>query len=375
MNIILSILFPIIAYMGVPDDKSSDETFRDFKNAGFDISITNYHNINDAIKALKIANRHGIKIIPRCVDYDSNPLDAVSKLKEYPSLYGYLVYDEPDWSRMMQLKSVINGIRSLDNSLVSYVNLLPYYGPEILKQTKTTDYETYVRGISKLGVSQVSFDHYPITKNGIRKRWYENLEIIMKESKKIGLPFWGFVLSTPHLVYPQPTKGSLRLQVYTNLVYGAQAIQYFTYWTPKAHDNYDYHDGPISYTGEKTKTYNLVKSMNMELKKVSRLFMNSSIDSVRHLLDIPQGTSRLKSPPKNIKSIKVKGRYGAIVSCFKKANSRYMAIVNKDYEQPLVIQIKAANNTPVRITKELKTEKLSDYYSLSEGDILIVKLD
>ena len=47
MNIIMSVLFPIIAYMGIPGDKSTDETFRDFKNAGFDICITNYFNIND----------------------------------------------------------------------------------------------------------------------------------------------------------------------------------------------------------------------------------------------------------------------------------------------------------------------------------------
>ena len=375
MNIIMSVLFPIIAYMGIPGDKSTDETFRDFKNAGFDICITNYFNINDAVNALKVANRHGIKIIPRCVDYDNRPLEAVSKLKDYPSLYGYLVCDEPDWNRMMQLKDVINGIKSINPSLVSYVNLLPYYGPEILRQTKTKDYVSYVQGLSELSISQVSFDYYPITNNGIRKSWYENLEIIMSESKKLGLPFWGFVLSTPHFVYPQPTMGSLRLQVYANLAYGAKGIQYYTYWTPKAHDNYDYHDGPISYTGEKTKTYSLVKSMNMELNKVSRLFVGASIDSVRHLLDIPQGAIRLSSPPKNIKSIKVKGRYGAIVSCFKKANSHYMAIVNKDYEQSLVVQIKANNSIPVRITKELKSVKLSNLYSIAEGDILIIKLD
>ena len=159
MNIILSVLFPIIAYMGIPGDKSTDETFRDFKNAGFDICITNYFNISDAENALKVANRHGIKIIPRCVDYDNRPLDAVSKLKNYPSLYGYLVCDEPDRNRMMQLKSVINGIKSIDTSLVSYVNLLPYYGPEILRQTKTKDYVSYVQGLSKHSISQVSFDY------------------------------------------------------------------------------------------------------------------------------------------------------------------------------------------------------------------------
>ena len=173
MNIIMSVLFPIIAYMGIPGDKSTDETFRDFKNAGFDICITNYFNINDAVNALKVANRHGIKIIPRCVDYDNRPLEAVSKLKDYPSLYGYLVCDEPDWNRMMQLKDVINGIKSINPSLVSYVNLLPYYGPEILRQTKTKDYVSYVQGLSELSISQVSFDYYPITNNGIRKSWYE----------------------------------------------------------------------------------------------------------------------------------------------------------------------------------------------------------
>ena len=52
-----------------------------------------------------------------------------------------------------------------------------------------------------------------------------------------------------------------------------------------------------------------------------------------------------------------------------------MAIVNKDYEQSLVVQIKANNSIPVRITKELKSVKLSNLYSIAEGDILIIKLD
>ena len=78
----------------------------------------------------------------------------------------------------------------------------------------------------------VSFDNYPVTNEGVRQLWYENLMIIAEESEKAGLPFWAFAMSVPHWNYPVPTLASLRMQMYTNLAYGAQGLQYFTYWTP-----------------------------------------------------------------------------------------------------------------------------------------------
>jgi len=36
----------------------------------------------------------------------------------------------------------------------------------------------------------------------------------------------------PHIVYPQPEMSHLRIQAYTNLAYGAQGLEYFTYQTP-----------------------------------------------------------------------------------------------------------------------------------------------
>ncbi|MCI6235096.1 MAG: hypothetical protein MR627_08380, partial [Prevotella sp.] len=59
---------PVVAYMGVPYNHSTEQYFKEFKNAGFDICVTNYPKISDAKKALTIADKVGVKIIARCVE-------------------------------------------------------------------------------------------------------------------------------------------------------------------------------------------------------------------------------------------------------------------------------------------------------------------
>lgn len=86
---------PIIAYMGVRHDMSSDRTFKKFKEAGFDINITDYHTLSEVKTALLYAKRHGVKIISRCVETDNHPDVAAHELKGYESLHGYVISDEP----------------------------------------------------------------------------------------------------------------------------------------------------------------------------------------------------------------------------------------------------------------------------------------
>ncbi len=92
--------------------------------------------------------------------------------------------------------------------------------------------------IKQIPVQFVSFDYYPVMKDHLSKSWYQNLEQIAAESKKAGLPFWAFALTTNYdndHVTPQ-TIAAMRLQVYSNLAYGAQGIQYFTYWSATSID-------------------------------------------------------------------------------------------------------------------------------------------
>lgn len=365
---------PIIAYMGVAHDKSSDQTFKDFRTAGFDINITDYYTLEEVKTALYYANRQGVKIISRCVETDNNMTKAARELCNYPALYGYLFGDEPSAEKFSTLRKTIERVRKIDSQHLFYVNLLPYYGKSILKQTKTTTYEDYVRQATALGTQQVSFDFYPITKDGFRSMYYANMEIVRNECQAAGLPFWGFVLATPHHVYPQPTEGSIRLQAYSNLAYGAQAIQYYTYWTPRPHDAYDYHNGPIAQDGKKTGTYNIVKKINAELKQVGRLFVGATVKSVHHLRQIPDGATALTSMPTNIKSISTSNSNGLVVSQLQKNGHTYLVLVNKDYLQNTTIRITASNATPRRVTKALKEEALKQSYKVGAGDILIVRL-
>ena len=365
---------PIIAYMGVPGTQSSDVTFKDFRQAGFDVCISNYSSIQEAQKALYYAERQGVKIIARCPETMKHPQKVAKALKGYKALYGYLIDDEPNAERFHELRSVIDIMKKEDNEHLFYINLLPYYGKTILKVTKTGSYQEYVQRGTALGSQVISFDHYPIVKEKIRKEWYENLEIIRQESLRTGKPFWGFVLSTPHLDYPQPTLASLRLQAYANLAYGAQAIQYYSYWTSKPNGKCDWHDGPISNEGKKTKTYEIVKNMNEELRAVGNLFSGAKILSVHHLMDIPEGTTKQPSLPVNLASLSIRGGVGAIISVFSKDNHQYLAMVNKDHQHYMTVFIEAKNDKLIHITKKLKTEKLKSSYPVPGGDILLFRL-
>jgi hypothetical protein len=157
------------------------------------------------------------------------------------------------------------------------------------------------------------------------------------------------------------------------LAYGAQAIEYFTYWTPKPTDEWDFHDGPISIDGRRTKTYDVVKRMNQELRGLLPLFDKAEVQTVNHMVKIPEGTTKLQRVPTNIKKLKVVGRQGALISTFKKAGHLYMAVVNKDYESDMKLYIATKNNVRM-ITKQLKETAVKSSYKVGGGDILLFKL-
>lgn len=368
---------PIIAYMGVPNDKSSEKNFKDFADCGFNVSLYGYSSLSQMIAATRISQKYGVKILGHCPETHHTPEKAAALLKNNPGFFGYVLQDEPSAQQIDKLQKEIKSLKTVDSSHCFYINMFPYYGDWILKHTKTKNYADYIKKAFSTDCMQMSFDFYPITRKGMRDTWYWNLEKIRNESLKTQKPFWGFVLSTPHDDYPSPTIGSLRLQVYSNLAYGAQAIQYFTYWTPEANiDGHDYHDGPIDNAGNKTKTYALVQSMNKELKQIAPLFYNGEVVSVHHLgKNIPVGTTRMKGLPVNLSSLKIVNKKGCILSTIKYENHLYLCVVNKDYKESISLLLSAKNNIPVKIEKNLTTQPLQNKYSIEPGDIAIFKLN
>lgn len=372
---------PIIAYVGVIEVQTSEENFRIFSECGFTVSLNPYSSLNALLKACRCAEQYGVKVIGKCPEMLIDPIRTANTLKHEKSFFGYLMQDEPSMPEIIERQKEMIHLRRADSTHVFYINLLPYQRQDWFEASaKTMTYSEYLKTLTATSCQQLSFDFYPITTTGIRPTWYHNLEMIRQESLASGKPFWGFVLSVPHEVpftpdtyYPTPTIGSLRLQVYSNLAYGAQAIQYFTYWTPSS-SRFHYHDAPVDEYGKKTKTYDVVQQMNKELKQVAPLFYGAKVLSVHHLGAIPQGTTRQTEMPANIRSLKIVGRQGAILSQFEKNGHRYLAIVNKSHENTLTVRIKARNKTPRHLTKSLNEEPMKSSYTVNAGDILLFKL-
>ena len=365
---------PIIAYMGVPNDQSTDENFKTFSECGFTVSLYGYATLRELTEACRVAYRHGVSILGHCPETHATPERAAAILKDQQGFFGYVLQDEPSEAEIDALEKEICQIKKVDNSHVFYINLLPNYDDWILQHTKTRTYAEYLEKGAATSCRQLSFDYYPVTKDGLRDGWFANLETIRTKSLSKGIPFWGFILSVPHAIYPQPTIGSLRLQAYTNLAYGAQGIQYFTYWTPSPDRENDYHNGPIDRKGRKTKTYALVQHMNSELKSVARLFYGARVTSIGHLGVIDKGTRRQTTMPPNLNKLKISGKRGCIVSQFTKDGHTYLALVNKNYRGKMKATIGWRNDTPRRITKSLVEEPMKSSFTIDAGDILLFKL-
>lgn len=367
---------PIVAYYGVPLAYSNLNRFKEFKEAGFDVSICFYDDtpVDTLIRILNDAQKSGIRLLISSGWVSVQPHVGIPRLKNHPALYGYFLQDEPWPKDIPETTRRYRAMARYDTSKPTYVNLLPDYGDGMPREIKMPPYKQYLKETSAIGLPFISFDFYPIRDSGVRDTWYSCLEDVRQESLRTGKPFWAFALCTPHVDYPQPTIETLRLQIYSDLAYGAQAIEYFTYWTPKPTDEWDFHDAPISLNGQRTHNYALVKRMNQELRNVLPLFDGAKIQSVKHMGRIPKGTTKLSRTPVNIQKLKVSGKQGAIISTIQKDGHLYMMVVNKDYQGDLRLNLTAKE--PVRmITKHLTETAVESNYIIKGGDMLLFKLN
>lgn len=368
---------PILGFIGAYSADHRLEDYRAMRDAGFDVSVDGYDSIGEITLSLNRARQVGIKLMVAGRQIMDFPAETAEAIRNHPALFGYMLGDEPRMADFDTYKHRYHAIRAADSTHLCYQNLFPYYGDELLETIGAASYEEYLRKFSEIPLPQISFDFYPIWDYDIRPTWYYTLEAVRRESLRTGVPFWAFVLSTPHVGYPQPTLEMLRLQIYSNLAYGAQAIQYFTFRTPPPDDTYDYHNGPITLEGQKTETYNIVRDMNSELHEAIPFFDGCTVERVGHLLEVPLGTERFKGMPRGLRRLKVVGTRGAVVSVLRQGDKRYLAVVNKDFETDLRVDI--AFSSPRRPLWPKAFAKApaasSQLLTLSGGNLLIFELD
>jgi hypothetical protein len=367
----------IITFGGVPEETA--ERFRELKNAGIDVCWT-WTGIADVRSTLDNAHKAGVKLFLCSEELKTDTEKAVKTVMNHPALSGYVLDDEPPTDRFKELSEVVRKIQAVDSRHYCYINLLPNYatfhqlGMDDKELYGALSYREYLEVfVREVPVTFLSFDHYPvIEENGVsrlRAQWYANLENIRTVSQKHGLPFWAYTLSVAHRIYPTPTVAELRLQTYSNLAYGAQALQYFTY---NSAGYEDYHHSPVSY-GKRTEVYDRVKLVNQEVKALSGVFYRSKVLGVWHsgkFTPSPHVTARLQeenpSAMPQVKLLHTEGE-GAVVSLLEKDNSRFLVIVNRDHLNPMKLTL-LVDDSVKKILKDGTIVPANTYASTLEID-------
>lgn len=359
---------PILAWYGIPAQEISVERFREQREAGFTHNFSFYYRADDVRRALDAAQKAGIKLIITCNELKSDPEETVRRFMKHPALAGYFLRDEPLSSDFPELGTWARRIQAVDNSHFCYLNLFPTGDQKHFDALGVKDYRDYVSRFDKeVPLPFLSFDHYPITSEGLKPEWYENLEQFSDEARKAGKNFWAFALATSHGNYPVPTPAMLRLQMYSNLAYGAQGLQYFTYWTPEGDPHWDFQFGPIGLDGKRTVVYDRVKAMNRELNDLSGVFVGAKVVSVHHTgMKIPRGTKRLTVLSAPVRVLETEGN-GAVVSQLENGGRTFLVIVNRDYEKAMKLTF-FADDSVRRILKDGSIVPSGAYTGVLEVD-------
>jgi len=308
--------FPVVAWHGVRADHSSAEQFQAAEDMGITLNYTRAGNLENAHKLLKDAASTDIKVIIECSELysSSSRKDAVKDLMKYPALGGYFCKDEPVGSEFPTIATMMKDIQAIDKKHLCYSNLFPTGPASFINALGYRTYEQYVNDyLKQVPVTFLSFDCYPIVDIGggtiaVKSEWYGNLETCASKAERAGLPLWAFMLTVAHYSYPIPTIDHLRLQAYSDLAYGAQTLQCFTYWTPEVDtgDLAPYRMAPMTADGVRTETYDVVKQMISEVNSLAWIFKGAVRKGTWHLSasgTVPDGTRKLSAPLTKLESV------------------------------------------------------------------------
>lgn len=364
---------PILAWLGPPANETTSARYGELAEAGFTHSFSGFPEAAAMTRALDVAHEAGVKLMISCPELRRDPEATVRQFINHPAVGGYYLRDEPNAADFEELGAWVRRIRAVDETHPCYINLFPTYASAT--QLGTATYREHVaRFLETVPVQVLSFDHYPIVGDQLRADYYENLEIIAEAARKADKPFWAFALAVAHDPYPVATVEGLRLQVFSDLAYGAQAIQYFTYWTPRS-SQWNFHTAPLEADGTRTAVYDRVKQVNAEAQALAAVFVGVKVRAVGHLGPLPQGTRPLV-PEAPLIGLDTGGR-GAVVSRLHQGDREFLVIVNRDLREAMTLHLQFEPDASIDhwhktgIWTTLANENFSD--QVEPGDLRVFR--
>jgi hypothetical protein len=337
---------PIMTWPGPGASLLNPDTLRLVAEAGFSVNMSFLGSREANLKALDLAKAAGLALmvqddrVSKILEDPSLPLEGLAGVAadyaRHPALYGYFVTDEPNAGKFERLGAIVARLKTLDPWHPVYINLFPTYANEA--QLGTPTYEEHVRRfLETVRPPFLSFDHYPVTETGLRPDYYRNLEIVRAMAAARGLDLWAFALVTPHAVYPPPTAGHVRLQLWSDIAYGAKALQYFTFATPEGTD-YRWGSGLIDKSGRPGPAYGIARAVNAEIRRIEGLVLGWTSLAVYHTGPLPLGTL----PPGPDSPVLGASGTPLVVGVFTDGSARYVVLVNRDHERPGSVVVRFA---------------------------------
>jgi hypothetical protein len=314
------------------------EQYKEFAQAGFTHGMIGFGNIEQGRAILDAAQAAGVKVLVMLFQSGVSGPEVAMALKDHPALAGYFIMDEPGARQFPEMTRQAKEILAVDPdpSKVVLINLLPNYATN--HQLGIRSWEPYYQYVhkfmSEVPVNVLSVDHYPIDRLNVSPKWYDNLQAMQEAARLCKIPWWSFIATIGFNQTPDPSLGSMRIQYYTNLAFGAMGIEHWYYW---------YYQGgrahAIDAEGKRTKTWEIDRRVNREVQAQAGVFVGSDVRRVRWAGTMP--------PPPEIKPYEPRGgilsleagNKGTIVSELWKDNYRFLVIVNQDYLEPMPLSV------------------------------------
>ena len=384
-------IIPVMSWGGIAQSEVSVESYKKLKDVGVNIDIAFFSGADAIDAALDAAGKAGVKLMITCPELKTDPEKTAGRFKNHPALEGYFLSDEPFKAQFQELADWQKRIKTADGKHYCFVNLLPDINSN---QSKfgTKDYKEYIDTFDQLfPAPYLSFDFYPVVDGGVHPRWYENLEFFANKYRTEGRPFWAFALSTSYLAYSNdavqpslndfyqlydtykpektfvhdiPTLAALRLQIYADLAYGAQGIEY---WSFRGFGS------PLDAQGKRTVVYDRLQKVSNEIQQLSGVFLGAKVISVAQTgLDIPNLTNRLVQLPSPFRLLETTGE-GAVVSHLENGKNSFLVIINRDFKNTMKLII-STDDSVKKVLRDGTMIPASDYANATEvepGDVAI----
>ena len=348
-----------------------------------------YDYSEEALIELDLAEKVGIKLVlnvDRFICNENITSKFVTAVKDHPALWGYQIMDEPNADDFATLLRMKNMIAKYDDKHNYYINLNGdggTFGPA--GSYHTANYVEYLeRYVEELDPAFISFDVYPCFSDWVlNKDWYPTLEQVSQQSRKSGIGFWAFAascrFSDGYGLRMKPTEASLRLQQYTNLAYGAECLEYFT-WSAAGEEKYNFGDWPTDKNGDINTTnpsFEYVLTLNKEIQNRAFVYDGCDMKWAAHYNDIPDRCVALDAAqlPEELASFSSESDLLFTLIENDGGMSEYLNVMSRVHYKKSSIHLRFRH--PVQTVERdgsLKTYNPGDYdFTIDPGDILIIK--